>query len=174
MGMEQPATGVSRRTILKGAATTLIVAAVTPGGLVVGHGEAWAAQAETLKPDSFATLVQMSRDIYPHPQLEDKIYAEAVAGLDKAAKDDAALKDMLENGVAELNKGGDYLKIEAEDARVALLKAMDTSAFFQKVRGNLITGIYNNKEVWPIFGYEGASASKGGYIHRGFNDISWL
>jgi hypothetical protein len=42
------------------------------------------------------------------------------------------------------------------------------------VRGNLVTGIYNNKEVWPLFGYEGESASKGGYINRGFNDVAWL
>ena len=34
--------------------------------------------------------------------------------------------------------------------------------------------LYNNKEVWPKFGYEGASADKGGYINRGFNDIDWL
>jgi len=25
-----------------------------------------------------------------------------------------------------------------------------------------------------MFGYEGESASKGGYIHRGFDDIAWL
>ncbi|TIP32839.1 MAG: gluconate 2-dehydrogenase subunit 3 family protein, partial [Mesorhizobium sp.] len=29
-------------------------------------------------------------------------------------------------------------------------------------------------ELWPIFGYEGESYSKGGYITRGFNDIEWL
>jgi hypothetical protein len=28
--------------------------------------------------------------------------------------------------------------------------------------------------VWPAFGYEGESASKGGYISRGFDDITWL
>ena len=46
--------------------------------------------------------------------------------------------------------------------------------FFQKVRGSLVTGIYNNPEVWAILGYEGESASKGGYINRGFDDIDWL
>jgi hypothetical protein len=34
--------------------------------------------------------------------------------------------------------------------------------------------LYNNPDVWPKFGYEGASADKGGYINRGFNDIDWL
>ena len=37
-----------------------------------------------------------------------------------------------------------------------------------------ITGIYGNPEVWPLFGYEGPSADKGGYIDRGFDDIDWL
>ena len=40
--------------------------------------------------------------------------------------------------------------------------------------GGLVTGLYNQKEVWPLFGYEGESYSKGGYIDRGFDDIAWL
>jgi len=42
------------------------------------------------------------------------------------------------------------------------------------VRSSLVVGLYNQKEVWPIFGYEGSSADKGGYIERGFSDITWL
>jgi hypothetical protein len=42
------------------------------------------------------------------------------------------------------------------------------------VRGGLVTGLYNQKEVWPLFGYEGESYSQGGYIDRGFDDIDWL
>ena len=52
--------------------------------------------------------------------------------------------------------------------------AWKNQRFFQKVRGTLVVGIYNNPEVWPLFGYEGESASKGGYINRGFDDIDWL
>ena len=171
---------VSRRSLLKAAGATLIVAAVTPAGLILGRNQAWSAAPEALNPETFATLVQMSRDIYPHDQLEDRFYAAAVSGLDAGAKTDAALKSMLEDGVASLDKsatGGTtpgYRGLENEPDRVALLKGIETSDFFQKVRGNLVTGIYNNKEAWPIFGYEGESASKGGYIDRGFNDIDWL
>jgi len=71
-------------------------------------------------------------------------------------------------------KAENYRSLGNEMDRLALLKETQGSAFFQKVRGNLITGIYNNKEVWPILGYEGESASKGGYINRGFNDLDWL
>lgn len=169
-------TNISRRTALKAAGAGLIVAGTGAGGLVYGHNDAWAAMAENLDADTFATLVQMSRDTYPHDRLEDKFYAAAVSGLDKAAKDDGALKTMLTDGVAGLNKaaGGSYSGLKDADKRVALLKAMESDGFFQKVRGNLVTGLYNNKEAWPLFGYEGASADKGGYIDRGFDDINWL
>ena len=53
-------------------------------------------------------------------------------------------------------------------------KAIEQGALFKKLRGDLLVTLYNNKEVWPKFGYEGASADKGGYINRGFNDIDWL
>jgi len=58
--------------------------------------------------------------------------------------------------------------------RVVLLKEIEQSDFFQKVRGDLIVSLYNQKEVWPRFGYEGSSAEHGGYINRGFADIDWL
>ncbi|MGI9513522.1 MAG: twin-arginine translocation signal domain-containing protein [Anderseniella sp.] len=167
---------ISRRTALKAAGAGLIVAGTGAGGLVYGHNEAWAATAENLDADTFATLVQMSRDTYPHDRLEDKFYAAAVSGLDKAAKDDGALKTMLTDGVAGLNKaaGGAYSGVTDADKRTALLKAIENDGFFQKVRGNLVTGLYNNKEAWPLFGFEGASADQGGYLERGFNDINWL
>jgi hypothetical protein len=171
--------GLSRRTILTTAGSGLIIAAITPAGTILGR-KAWSATTEALKPDNFATLVQMSRDIYPHPRLEDRFYAAAVSALDAAAKADAAVKKAIEDGVAALDeaagkaKGAKYIAIDNEDARASLLHEIESSAFFQKVRGNLITGIYNNKEAWPLFGYEGESASKGGYIHRGFDDVAWL
>ncbi len=57
---------------------------------------------------------------------------------------------------------------------MALLKDIETGDFFQKVRGDLVSGLYNNPEVWKRFGYEGESYSEGGYLERGFNDIDWL
>ena len=67
-----------------------------------------------------------------------------------------------------------YSDVGWEADRVAILRAMESSGFFQKVRGSLITGLYNNKQVWEKFAYEGESASKGGYLYRGFDDIDWL
>ena len=67
-----------------------------------------------------------------------------------------------------------YAEVAWEADRVALLQAIEPSDFFQKVRGDLIVSLYNQKEIWPKFGYEGSSAEHGGYINRGFADIDWL
>jgi hypothetical protein len=61
-----------------------------------------------------------------------------------------------------------------EIERVVLLQQIEQTPFFQKVRGDLIVSLYNQKELWPRFGYEGSSAEYGGYIKRGFADIDWL
>jgi hypothetical protein len=168
---------VSRRDMLRSSAAAAAAASVVPA---VMNGKAFAAAPVALSPDGFNTLVKMARDVYPHDMIADSYYAAVVDSLDKAAKDDAALKASLEEGVATLDskaaglKHASYADVPTEVERTALLKEIETTPFFQKVRGSLITGLYNNKELWPHFGYEGASADKGGYIDRGFDDIDWL
>jgi hypothetical protein len=169
---------ISRRSVLKTSGAVAAAATVMPAGVI--GGTAFAAAPVALTADAFATLVKMARDIYPHDKVADSYYANVISAIDVAAKDDAALKTMVSDGVADLDrraqtaKGSAYAAIAAETDRVAVLKEIETTPFFQRIRGDLITGIYNNKELWPFFGYEGESASKGGYLSRGFDDIDWL
>ena len=169
---------VSRRNFLRTGTVTAVASAVIPVAAL--GGKAWAATPVAVSPASFATLVKLARDIYPHDKVGDQFYAKVMEGIDAGAKDDAAAKTLLEDGVAALNKAAvdmkqpSYAEMPNEADRVAILKTMETSPFFQKIRGSLVTGLYNNEEVWPMFGYEGESASKGGYINRGFNDVNWL
>jgi hypothetical protein len=178
MARVEPRSRFSRRDVLKAGGAGLLAMQILPGGLVTGR--AWAATPSAVTAEAYATMVQVSRDLYPHDQLEDRFYAAAVDALDKAAAEDAAARELLETGVAELDAaaeaahGSRYVAVASEQDRVALLKERAQSPFVQKLRGNLITGLYNNPEVWPIFGYEGESASRGGYIERGFNDLNWL
>jgi hypothetical protein len=117
----------------------------------------------------------MARDIYPHDRLADIYYAVAVKGYDVPEQAEA-----VEAGIAALDaaaQGAGYASYAAvpwEADRVAILRGMEASPFFQTIRGGLVTGLYNQKEVWPLFGYEGESYSQGGYIDRGFDDIAWL
>ncbi|MNN60848.1 hypothetical protein D3C81_1760550 [compost metagenome] len=64
--------------------------------------------------------------------------------------------------------------IANEDDRVALLREIETTPFFRETRSALMFGLYDNKTLFPLFGYEGSSVEKGGYIARGFNDLDWL
>ncbi len=170
----RPRRGLTRRALLSrsmAAGASFVVGA----GFVAGSDAAWALETQALRPETMATLIQMARDIYPHDHLADEYYAIAVKGYDTA---EAA--EGIEAGIAGLNaaargKGhADYLSIGWERDRVDILRAMEDSDFFQQIRGGLVTGLYNQKAVWPLFGYEGESFSHGGYIDRGFDDINWL
>jgi len=169
---------VSRRDFLAASSTTALGATLVFGaGTLVSTSQGWGMEVTALKPETMATLIQMARDIYPHDRVHDKYYAKAMKQHDEAAAGDEDTLKMLENGVADLNKraGGDgYLGMGWEKDRVAILQDIDGDGFFQAIRGSLVVGLYNQKAVWPLFGYEGASAHKGGYIDRGFDDIDWV
>ena len=165
---------LSRRDFLVGSTGASLVVA---SGAVFAPSQGWAVEVQALKPESMATLIQMARDVYPHDRLADRFYAKAVMSHDEKAVDDEAHKALIEDGVADLDaRAGDggYLGVGWEVDRVAILKQIEDTAFFQTIRGGLVVGLYNQKEVWPLFGYEGASANQGGYLERGFDDIDWL
>ena len=166
--------GMSRRQLLSRSIAAGTAFIIGPG-FIAGSDAAWAMETTALKPSSMATLIQMARDIYPHDHVADEFYAIAVKGYDTA---DAAPD--IEAGIAALDAAArgkghtSYLDTGWERDRVDILRNMEDSAFFQRIRGGLVTGLYNQKEVWPLFGYEGESYSQGGYIDHGFNDINWL
>src|SRR6185369_12295316 len=160
-----------RRVFLKGAATAVpTVAIATSAGLTVS--DAWADDATALTPATLKTLVKVARDIYPHDFLGDSYYITAIKPWDGKA--------LINDGVARLDQEANdrhkmpYAQVAWENDRVALLQRIEQTAFFQKVRGDLVVSLYNQKELWPKFGYEGSSAEHGGYIKRGFADIDWL
>ena len=167
-------TGLTRRALLaRSVAAGALV--VTGAGFIAAPNAAWALEVTVISEHQMATLLQMARDIYPHDKVGDRFYAVAVKGYDAEDK-----KALVDEGVAALDAAAqaaghaDYASVGWEEDRVKILQGMEDTPFFQTVRGGLVTGLYNQKEVWPIFGYEGESFSKGGYIERGFDDIDWL
>jgi hypothetical protein len=165
---------LSRRDLLSRAAA--LGALVVGGtGFIAAPNAAWALEVKAVGEHNMATLLQMARDIYPHDRIADQYYVVAIKGYDSEDK-----KAFVTEGVAALDAAAkaagfpDYVSVGWEEDRVKILQSMEATPFFQTVRGGLVTGLYNQKEVWPIFGYEGESYSKGGYISRGFNDINWL
>jgi hypothetical protein len=170
---------LDRRGFLAGAGAGAIAIAVS-GTALIHAGEAWGLEVKALKPDTMATLIAMARDIYPHDRLADRFYAVAVKSFDDKAAGDAKTKAMIENGVADLDArakkafGTPYRAVGWEAQRVTLLRQIESGPLFKAVRPALVVSLYNQKELWPLFGYEGESAAFGGYISRGFNDLTWL
>lgn len=136
--------------------------------------------AEKIGAKANITLLKLARDIYPHDTLQDKYYSQVMTPMATSAETDKALLTLLSDGVKTLDNtslklfGLKYVKIKEESDRVIVLKEIEASPFFQKIKGALMMGIYNNPELWPRFGFGGSAWQKGGYINRGYDEIDWV
>ncbi|MCC7548624.1 MAG: hypothetical protein IT532_12740 [Burkholderiales bacterium] len=161
----------ARRAFLKAGGSAFVLSLIMGGGFAtfVAH----AGPLEALSEDQAKALLAMGRTLFPHDSLDDRYYQNAVNALDTKAAEDAQLRDQLLEGIGQLNAGGSFAGMD-EEMRVAVLKKMEDSAFFQTVYGESLNGLYGNPEVWKIFGYEGSSVEHGGYLERGFDDITFI
>lgn len=161
----------ARRAFLKAGGSAFVLSLVMGGGFssFVAH----AGQLEVLSDGQAKALLAMGRTLFPHDMLDDRFYRNAVSALDAKAAQDGQLRNQLLEGLRQLDAGGTFAGLQ-EDARVAVLKKMEDSAFFQTVYNESLGSLYGNPEVWQIFGYEGSSVEQGGYLERGFDDITFI
>jgi hypothetical protein len=111
--------------------------------------------------------------LYPQKGLNLKYYEKCALSLLSDTKN----HKMISKGVNRLNKlfNKPFSELNYIDQKRAISYISSVNdQFFSHVRAYLITGLYGNKQTWPHFGYEGESFSKGGYVDRGFDDISWI
>lgn len=170
------ASTLNRRQILKALLATSAVAGFS-GSPVLAN----APKITSIKDEDRAFLLKISKDIYPHDGfLDDQPYIDVVDAVIKEANTNQATNTLITDGLSDLEKqtqathGKSYVELESYGAREAMLRRIELSDFFQKVRGGLLFGLYNNKSLFPKFGYEGSSWEEGGYIDRGFSDMTWL
>ena len=151
------------------------VATLSTGAVLMSTDGAWALSMKSFDAHTAETLLAMVRATYPHDNLADIYYAGVVGGLDDSAAADNDLAKMMTDGVASLDSAMhvDFMDL-SEGNQVKVLQSMETSDFFQKVRGTSVVGLYNQPLVWRHFGYEGSSFEHGGYLERGFDDLNWL
>jgi hypothetical protein len=167
---------LTRRRLLSSAAFAALAAGAA------AHPLGRAALAETSPvTEQKPTLLRIARDTYPHEALlDDKPYETVVDSLLAEAHGDAKVAAIVADGLAELQKHAQatfncsYVDVKDADEREALLRTIQMSELFQKLRGALLMGIYNNKALWPQFGYDGSSWEEGGFINRGFDKIDWF
>ena len=113
-------------------------------GLITG--KAWASTPQALKPETTQTLVQMSRDLYPHDRLADSLLRGGgrrprPGGGERTPRSG----DMLEAGVAELDTAAQtahsvqlHRPAAGSASEPPFSRRIELSPFVQKVRGNLV------------------------------------
>lgn len=126
-------------------------------------------------PASRAALRDVARAMFPHPSFPDAPYDHAVDVIVTAAGQDVRLRAQLEQGLRDVDVlgGAPFAELD-DDARLAVLRRIEGTAFFEHVRSRLVTGLYDQKAVWDLLGYEGPCADDNGYLDRGFADLDWL
>jgi hypothetical protein len=163
---------IHRREFLK-TTTGLLTGLVVAGSplALIAPGRAWAVDLTAFTSSEAATLMAVARTIAPHDKLDDAAYALVVQAVDSDATKDGNIRKVFREGLGRL--GANFTKA-AETDRVAALKKVESSEFFQTMRLKTLQVLYATPMAYAYFGYEGEAFSKGGYVQRGFNDLRWL
>lgn len=111
-----------------------------------------------------ASLASIARSLFPYSFLPDEHYAalvEAFLGADPRP-DPGEIKVAIHMAAPDG---------KADPARIPTLLA---TPFGQRFRFALMLGLFGDLSLTRRFGYQGPSLPEGGYLDRGFNDLSWL
>lgn len=166
---------LTRRSLLKGSGVLMGTLAAGSTLALLAPSTAWALELKQLSQVEGNTLLQMGRVLFPHAKLPDAVYALLVKDLDGRAAADPEMAKMLQAGIQNLDHlaGGSFLKA-SKQRRLEAVKAMEGQDFFNTVRGQCVTSLYDNEMAFAVFSYEGSAWEKGGYLLRGFQDLKWL
>jgi hypothetical protein len=169
-----PGVDSGRRGVLKASAilTGTLIAQSAVG--LLAPSLSWALEATHLDQTQADTILALSKTLFPHKGLPDAVYALVVKDMDTFAASPEG-KALVSDGIKKLNarSHGSFAK-QSSDARHMTVAALIQDPFVQKVRSTCITSLYCNEMAFAHFGYQGEAFSKGGYVFRGFNDLSWL
>ncbi|WP_415117573.1 twin-arginine translocation signal domain-containing protein [Paraburkholderia sp.] len=166
---------LTRRELLKGTGVLTGTLALSSTLAMLAPSRVWALELQGLDTHQGNVLLAFTRQLYPHATLDDAVYALVVKDLDAKARKDPAVRQQLADGVKQLDAGAggaDWSKRDSA-AQARDVAALAGTPFFTTVRSTAIVSLYSNEMAYQHFGY-GASEGDGGYLHKGFNDLSWL
>ena len=101
------------------------------------------------------------------------VQKEAISITQKAQEVEHHNGHRQRNVCAFANLGAGFVAAP-ENERVAALRKVEATPFFQNLRVQTLQVLYSTPLAYAYFGYEGEAFSKGGYLQRGFNDLRWL
>jgi hypothetical protein len=118
------------------------------------------------------TLLVMARTLFPYDYLDDSYYVVIIDSINRNI--DNKRLEFIRSGAAALsNESAKEFYELPEDKRIELLKQIEHTPFFKEVHGTTVRELFNNPAIWSHFDYEGPSASKGGFLKRGFDQKFW-
>lgn len=127
-------------------------------------------QPPASRQDHLELLASVAYDILPFPELDPALYVQAASRV-------------VENTNAEFEAGLAWLRDATsgrawkdldETTRIGALTSMQDTPFFRTVRATTIQVVLGDPAARTLVGYGGSAKEHGGYLHRGFDDISWL
>jgi hypothetical protein len=138
-------------------------------------GTAGQGKEHELGMHDLAVLEQLAWLLFPIPELGAGPYQRVAAGIAAAVRGQLPQFTQVHEGIEQLDAaaGGSFLDLP-EPAQVEQLQQIEAGEFFQFVYAAVRSGLFDDREVWALLGYEGSSLEKGGYLNRGLNDIDWL
>jgi hypothetical protein len=112
---------------------------------------------------------------FPHESFPDGPYERTADKILDEAQESTWFRVQLTQGLLSLGQlaGGDFRDLPDEQA-LRVLRRVESTDFFGFIRRTTVLNLYDDEEVWETLGYEGPSFDKGGYVHRGFDDLDWL
>lgn len=122
-----------------------------------------------------ASIARIVRAIFPHDRLGDGPYLRSAERILTDVAGSVHQSGVVAEGVRSLEDlvGGD-LSAVGIDELTRVLQHLQQTEFFQILLTSSVVTLYSDAETWELLGYEGPSFDKGGYLHRGFDDLAWL
>jgi len=125
--------------------------------------------------EDFDALAALIFEMFPHQGLDQSVYDEVAERARARLSMREGWERMKDEGLAALNAaaGAPWPSL-SDEARIEATESISKTPFFKTVYQAALFEFYSHPAVWAYVGYPGSSAEKGGYLHRGFDDIDWL
>jgi hypothetical protein len=166
---------LTRRELLKGSGVLIGTLAASSTLAMLAPSRVWALELQRFSSHEGNVLLAFTRTLFPHPTLDDAVYALVLKDLDAKASGDPEVRRRIADGVRQLDSSSpkkDWTQRAPED-QVKDAAALGGSPFFETVRSTAVVSLYSNPLAYRHFGY-GASEGDGGYLYKGFDSLAWL
>jgi len=149
----------------------LAISQIALAATLVSCGQGAEQELAAVKGDTdLELLASVAYDLFPFPGLQADLYVRIGRNLLESGS------PAIAEGLTQLRAASNSLPWKELDEirRVAILAAMQDSAFFTSVRAATIEVLYRSPELFAMIGYGGSAIEQGGYLNRGFDEINWL